>query len=134
MVRYQNDLYMVTANAQQNSNHDNLEEFAFWIERTKFFLLVTALLNRLGCRRKRVSQYSRRDELDCILTGHTRECLEDASLYEAHKAAVKEVIEGKMMRIRSMSGLVELPRHILMEKIFEELYIKIKRKNGTWKK
>lgn len=75
-----------------------------------------------------------RDEFDCILTGHTRECLEDASLYEAHKAAVKEVIEGKMMRIRSMSGLVELPRHILIEKIFEELYIKIKRKNGTWKK
>lgn len=26
MVRCQNDLYMVTANAQQNSNHDNLEE------------------------------------------------------------------------------------------------------------
>lgn len=36
-----------------------------------------------------------RDEFDYILTGHTRECLEDASLYEAHKAAVKEVIEGK---------------------------------------
>lgn len=36
-----------------------------------------------------------RKEFDYILTGHTRETLEDASLYEAHKKAVQEVIEGK---------------------------------------
>lgn len=36
-----------------------------------------------------------RNEFDYILTGHTREGLEDASLYEAHKKAVKEVAEGQ---------------------------------------
>ena len=35
-----------------------------------------------------------RSEFDYILTGHTREYLEDASLYEVHKKAVKEVIDG----------------------------------------
>ena len=36
-----------------------------------------------------------RDQFDYILTGHTRENLEDASLCEAHKKAVQEVMEGK---------------------------------------
>lgn len=36
-----------------------------------------------------------RDQFDSILTGHTRETLEDASLCEAHKEAVREVMEGK---------------------------------------
>lgn len=35
-----------------------------------------------------------RREFDYILTGHTREHLEDGSLYEAHKQAVREVMEG----------------------------------------
>lgn len=36
-----------------------------------------------------------RDKFDYILTGHTREKLEDASLCEVHKKAVQEVMEGK---------------------------------------
>ena len=36
-----------------------------------------------------------RNDFDFILTGHTKEKLEEATLYEAHKKAVKEVLEGK---------------------------------------